>query len=132
MSKWRAGVVVVKKDNKVMIMRRGATAPWKPGFWNFPGGMVDEGETPEQAAYRELTEEAGIVATSLSALGERVVEDGMVYAYLCTEYTGTPKLVVCPELGFPENDAIEWVDVHSVANYPSVDGLERLVKVVLG
>ena len=38
-------------------------------YWEFPGGMVDEGETPEQAAQRELHEETGFEAREWRLLG---------------------------------------------------------------
>jgi 8-oxo-dGTP pyrophosphatase MutT (NUDIX family) len=38
--------------------------------WNFPGGTVRRGETPEEAAQRELAEEIGLAGCSLSAAGD--------------------------------------------------------------
>ena len=35
------------------------------GLWTIPGGRIDEGETPEDAAVRELAEEAGVVGASI-------------------------------------------------------------------
>lgn len=39
------------------------------GQWAFPGGRIDEGETPEQAALRELAEEVGVVLGETAVLG---------------------------------------------------------------
>jgi 8-oxo-dGTP pyrophosphatase MutT (NUDIX family) len=36
------------------------TAPTFPGYWGFPGGLVDFGETPQQAGIREAQEEIGV------------------------------------------------------------------------
>ncbi len=53
-------VVVFDPEGNTLVLRRGPTDPWKPGHWNFPGGKVDPGEAVQQAAVRELAEEAGV------------------------------------------------------------------------
>jgi len=50
---------LVDPDNHVLIARRPAGKPMA-GLWEFPGGKVNEGETPEAALVRELREELGI------------------------------------------------------------------------
>ena len=51
------GVVVFRGDD-VLLVRRGK--PPRPGSWSLPGGAQHVGETAEQAARRELQEEAGV------------------------------------------------------------------------
>ena len=46
--------VVVKNGDRILVLRR------KDGYWEFPGGGVDWGESPEQSAKRETKEETGI------------------------------------------------------------------------
>jgi len=50
-----------------MGRRRAQTGFW---VWQFPQGGIDEGETPTQAAYRELTEETGIDKSHVDIIGE--------------------------------------------------------------
>ncbi|HTY54630.1 MAG TPA: NUDIX hydrolase [Candidatus Binataceae bacterium] len=52
-----AGCLVVK-EKKLLLLRRGISPA--RGKWTFPGGYVDEGETPLQAALRETEEEVGM------------------------------------------------------------------------
>ena len=55
-----AGVYAMR-GSQILILER--AAGMMHGFWSVPGGHVDPGETPEQAAVRELFEEAGIAPT---------------------------------------------------------------------
>lgn len=50
---------IIRKGSHVLIARRAAHKSM-PGKWEFPGGKVEEGETPECALERELLEEFGI------------------------------------------------------------------------
>jgi ADP-ribose pyrophosphatase YjhB (NUDIX family) len=55
--KTAAGAVVTCRD-RVLLLRRGIEPAY--GAWVFPGGFVDRGEHPEEAALREAREEAGV------------------------------------------------------------------------
>ena len=52
---------VIEREGRVLVCRRAANDP-HPLKWEFPGGKVETGETPEAALRRELTEELGIQA----------------------------------------------------------------------
>lgn len=51
-----AGILFVH-DRRVLLLKRAESAQDAPGTWSVPGGGIEEGETPEQAARRELQEE---------------------------------------------------------------------------
>ncbi|WJY71822.1 CTP pyrophosphohydrolase [Corynebacterium auriscanis] len=55
------GAVFVQ-DGKILACKRGETMSL-PGYWEFPGGKIEEGESPEQALRRELDEELNCRAT---------------------------------------------------------------------
>ena len=53
----------------LLLTRRASALRAHAGQWAMPGGRIDEGETPEQAARRELFEEVGLVLGEASVLG---------------------------------------------------------------
>jgi mutator protein MutT len=53
----------------LLLTRRAETLRSHAGQWAFPGGRIDAGESPEQAALRELAEEVGVVRDAASVLG---------------------------------------------------------------
>jgi len=55
----RIAIAVVHHDDKFLIGRR-SPAQQLAGYWEFPGGKLHDGETPQQAALRECREETGL------------------------------------------------------------------------
>ena len=55
----RRGLRPGRPDKRVLIARRPQGKPMA-GLWEFPGGKVEEGETPEDTVIRELYEELGV------------------------------------------------------------------------
>ena len=54
-----AGILFVN-DGRVLLLKRSPDAANAPSTWGFPGGHIEAGETPEQAARRETQEEIGV------------------------------------------------------------------------
>lgn len=54
-----AGILFVH-DGRVLLLKRAASAKDHPNTWGLPGGHIEDGETPSQAARREMHEETGI------------------------------------------------------------------------
>ncbi len=57
-----AACALIDVDNRVLIAKRPEGRPLA-GLWEFPGGKVEEGETPEEALIRELSEELTVKVT---------------------------------------------------------------------
>lgn len=58
-------VAIVQDTAGRILLAERKPAQLSPGFWELPGGKIERGETPQQAAVRELEEEVGVRATSL-------------------------------------------------------------------
>ena len=119
-----ACVVIRGKNNKFL----GVSRKFDQEDFGFPGGHVEPGETPEQAAVRELQAEPGLICTDLQYLVTVPISDRNYCAiYLCkakgflhTEETGLIKWVTPQELlqgSFGEQNAIVLqrlgVDLHN-------------------
>ena len=88
--------VIVGKDGAILIAKR-PDKTHQGGLWEFPGGKIETGETPQQALQREMQEEMG----ALVAVGELVGEVTHVYpefevtlhCFLCTVMEGPLQLL---------------------------------------
>jgi 8-oxo-dGTP diphosphatase len=56
---WAAAVALIDSDGRVLLAQR-PVGKHLAGLWEFPGGKIEAGETPERALVRELKEELGI------------------------------------------------------------------------
>jgi 8-oxo-dGTP diphosphatase len=63
-------VAIITDGGKVLMARRRASEG--EISWVFPGGAIEAGESPEQAAVREVDEETGLKVESVRVLGDRV------------------------------------------------------------
>jgi 8-oxo-dGTP diphosphatase len=110
-----AAVVLVDPDGRVLLAQRPAGKAMA-GLWEFPGGKVDPGETPEAALIRELAEELGIdVAASCLApftFASHSYPDFhlLMPLYVCRKWTGIPT----PR----EGQHLRWVRPAHLADYP--------------
>lgn len=103
------GAIIVQ-DEKILCAQRG------PGrslanYWEFPGGKIEQGESPRQALLRELDEELKIkVSVSQSAFDTTVYDYDFARVHLttfvCELETGVPTLT--------EHVAIKWLPAHSL------------------
>lgn len=96
---------LVDADGRILMQRRPAGKA-HAGLWEFPGGKIEPGETPEQALAREMEEELGIVVAvaDFAPLAFASVPAGartlLLLLYVCERWGGAPQPL--------EADALTW------------------------
>ncbi|KMJ45414.1 8-oxo-dGTP diphosphatase MutT [Xenorhabdus khoisanae] len=88
-----AAGIIKNSNDEIFITQRSADSHMG-GFWEFPGGKLEQGETPEQALIRELKEEVGITATH-SEMMDTITHDFpdrriTLYFFLVDEWKDEP------------------------------------------
>ena len=110
-----AACALIDADGRVLLAQR---PPGKTlaGLWEFPGGKVEPGETPEETLIRELREEIGI-ETKVACLApltfaSHSYEDFhlLMPLFACRRWQGTPQ----PR----EGQVLKWVRANDLRNYP--------------
>jgi len=71
-----AVLVVIRRGERFLMIRRAAHLEVAPGHWTPAGGRVEPGESQEQAVVREIAEEVGLEVRAERQLGDMISEDG--------------------------------------------------------
>ena len=122
-----AAAALLDRNDRVLISRRPQGKPMA-GLWEFPGGKVDDGETPEAALIRELDEELGIhvsegCLTPLTFASHGYDEFHLLMPlYVCQKWDGT--VTPC------EGQQLKWVHPASLGDYDMPPADKPLVAVV--
>ena len=110
-----AAAVIRDPSGKILIARR-ADTQHQGGLWEFPGGKVEPGETPEAALIRELREELGI-DTWQSCLAPLTFASHtyetfhlLMPLFACRRWQGTPHGA--------EGQNLAWVRPNALRDYP--------------
>lgn len=115
---------LVDADGRILLAQR-PEGKSMAGLWEFPGGKVESGETPEETVIRELHEELGIV-TRVACLApltfaSHAYDDFhlLMPLFICRRFEGIPQ--------GREGQALKWVRAKALRDYPMPAADEPLI-----
>jgi 8-oxo-dGTP diphosphatase len=110
-----AAAALIDVDGRVLICKR-PQGKQLAGLWEFPGGKVEKGETPEACLIRELNEELAIEVTQACLAPFVFTSHGydsfhlLMPLYLCRRWNGVVQA--------KEHEALAWVRPNKLTDYP--------------
>lgn len=119
-----SAVALIDRDGRVLLTQRPKGKSME-GLWEFPGGKIEPGETPEEALVRELREELGINTWSscLAPLtfASHTYEDFhlLMPLFACRKWEGIVQSL--------EGQALKWVRPNQLRDYPMPPADEPLI-----
>lgn len=88
-----SAAMIVERAGRVLLLQRSSTATWGPDRWNMPTGMVEPGESAEQAAIRETWEEAGLIVSETRPIIRAGTPDGgLMDVFYAIRWSGSVRL----------------------------------------
>ena len=121
-------VALIDADGRVLLAQRPADKA-HGGLWEFPGGKLNAGETPEAALIRELKEELGI-EIPLRCLAPLTFASHsyenfhlLMPLYICRNWEGEPEAL--------EGQRLAWVRPDRLRDYPMPAADEPLIPILL-
>jgi 8-oxo-dGTP diphosphatase len=110
-----AACALVDADQRVLLSQRPAGKPMA-GLWEFPGGKIETGETPEASLIRELKEELGITVKEACLAPLSFASHGyatfhlLMPLFICRRWEGMVQAL--------EGQALKWVEPRRLRDYP--------------
>lgn len=123
-----AACALLDADGRILLAQRPAGKSLA-GLWEFPGGKVEQGETPEMTLVRELEEELGIVTKEACLAPLTFASHGyetfhlLMPLFVCRRYEGIAQ--------GREGQALKWVRPQALRDYPMPPADAPLIPFIL-
>ncbi len=122
---YRIAVGVIWKRGKILIARRGEKQ-MLGGLWEFPGGKLEKGETPERAAAREIREETGLTV----GVGAPVATVKHTYSHFKITMTAFRCEWVSGRARPKASVELKWIAPAELTDYPMPRANRRIAEVI--
>ncbi|TXI35272.1 MAG: NUDIX domain-containing protein [Candidatus Moraniibacteriota bacterium] len=114
---------IIRKDGKILVLKRSEKDDHKPGVWETVGGGMDKEESPQDALAREISEETGLVVSvgspfNIFTFKKDTGEFKVGITFLCEYVSGE---VVLSE----EHAEYRWIEPREFSEMQSVPSLHR-------
>ena len=106
------------QGSKVLIQQR-PEGKLGAGSWEFPGGKIEPGETPDEALRREMEEELGIVVNDVQPISFANDAHIVLLLFACTDWAGDP--------AGKEEQSIKWADPAELEQHEMLTLDDKLV-----
>jgi len=116
---------IIQRGDSVLLLKRGPTAPWMPGKWNFPTGGVEDDEAVVEAAIRETQEEAGLAVNYLTKVITLNMPTATVTYFHTFDSEGEPTLNY-------ESSEYQWVPIREVSAMDVIPGVTSALEALGG
>ena len=108
-------LILLKKDNAILLLKRSATSSFAPNHYSLPGGRIEKNETFRQALVREVQEELGITInesqlTFTHSFYRKGTENELVaFIFECRQWQGD---IINREPA--KHSQLEWFDINNL------------------
>ncbi len=122
-----AGHAFIENKGKYLVTRRSKSASYMPSKWDTPGGVVEPGESLEEAIYREVKEETNLtirienILYIFSNLDQVPIRQTFQALYACTYLRGEVKL------NLSEHDEYRWLPFDDIKHLDIITFLREFL-----
>jgi 8-oxo-dGTP pyrophosphatase MutT (NUDIX family) len=117
----RIAMALLVRDGQVLMVHRHPDRQFYPNCWDLPGGHIERGEAPVDAALRECLEEIGVLVRGLRAIPMACSDPTLeTHAFMVDSWDGEPR-----NTAPAEHDAIRWFDICDLSDLDLADDATR-------
>jgi 8-oxo-dGTP diphosphatase len=115
--------IIIDNQQRILISKRPAHK-LKGGFWEFPGGKIEENESPEEALIREVKEEVGIQVLKLEKLLQYhhhyTEHSALLEVFVITRFVGAAESL--------EGQEIQWITIDEWTNFRFLEANIKIIE----